>query len=220
MAETPQSSDSVPFRILEWFPDLSADVILKLKGIHTELLRFNRRINLIGVNTIHNADCVHFADSISAGRLIRQKMTSSTIYDFGSGNGFPGLVFAATYADIKVVLVDSDTRKVEYLKHCIANVGLTNCSAILSSIESLPDGSVMEAMTRGLASVAKTLLMTRRVVAKGGQMFHLKGEEWATEVTSVPSQLCSFWSPSLLGEYKLPLGNVKFAVVVTEKIAD
>lgn len=208
------------WRIPEWFPDLTADQMGKLKKYHDELLRFNRSLNLIGVKTIPIADAIHFADSILSSRIISKSGKIDELYDFGSGNGFPGLVYAILFPQTKVKLVDSDARKCEFLKHTAAFVGLTNVEVLSRQVESLPEKSVQFAVSRGFATIPKSILVARKLVKTGGAYFHLKSEEWAKEIADIPTQLCSFWLPSALGEYKLPIGEIKFAVVKTEKIKD
>ncbi len=208
------------WRVPEWFPDIPADQLLKLKKYHDELLRFNRSLNLIGVKTIPIADAIHFADSIISSRLIAKSGKVDELYDLGSGNGFPGLVYAILFPQTKVKLVDSDVRKCEFLKHTAASIGVTNVEVLARQVESLPEKSVKFAVSRGFASIPKSILITRKIVQTKGAYFHLKSEEWAKEIADIPTQLCSFWLPSALGEYKLPIGEIKFAVVKTEKIKD
>jgi 16S rRNA (guanine527-N7)-methyltransferase len=141
------------------------------------------------------------------------------IYDFGSGPGFPGAVFALLYPQVEVVLVEGDVKKAEFLTHLSATLKLKNVTVIGKGIETLPEGSVQHAMARGFANISRTIMAARKSMVKGGSFYHLKGEEWGIEVGEIPTQLCSMWSPSLIGEYKLPVGAIKFAVVKTEKIA-
>ena len=74
-------------------------------------------------------------------------------------------------------------------------------------------------MARGLSNISKSILLTRRIVPPGGSFYHLKGDSWSGEVSEIPTQLCSVWTPTLVKLYKLPIGEVKFAVIKTEKIA-
>lgn len=211
---------TVHWRIDSWFPELDETVRKRLKIYHDELLKFNKSINLISVKTIGHADAVHFADCILACKMVLASTTVDEMYDFGSGNGFPGVIMAIMYPKVKVHMIELDQRKAEFLKHCVAALGITNADVMIRAVESLPLGSVKFAMTRGFASITKALLVSRKVFAKGGRMYHMKSEEWASEVAQIPTQLCSFWAPSLVGEYKLPVGEVKFSIVKTEKIAD
>lgn len=210
----------IPWRIDQWYPEIPELQRAALKRYHEELIKFNKTVNLIGVKTIAFADAIHFSDSILACRAIQAAGTVPEIYDFGSGNGFPGLVMAILYPKTKVYLVEVDGRKSEFLKHVIATLKLTNCQVKIQTVESLPEKSVQLALSRGFAPIAKAVLIARRVFKKGGVYYHLKSEEWASEVGAIPTQLCSFWTPGLVCEYKLPIGEVKFAVVKTDKIAD
>ncbi len=216
-----QEAIVIYWRLDNWFPELGKETLQKMKAYHEHLLRFNKTLNLISVKTISSCDQLHFADSILASRIILKAEPSlDSIYDFGSGNGFPGIIFGMLSPKTKVVLVESDLRKVEFLNNTIQALGIANVITMHQTIESLPENSVKTAMARGLSSISRSILLARKVVAKGGHFYHLKGEEWGLEVSEIPTQLCSVWSPSLTGDYKHPVGNnTKFSIIQTEKIA-
>ncbi|MNJ91075.1 Ribosomal RNA small subunit methyltransferase G [compost metagenome] len=215
-----QEAPIIYWRIDEWFPALSPELRARLKTYHEELIKFNRTLNLISPKTLFVADALHFADSIMASDIIMKANPKiDKIYDLGSGNGFPGMVFALLYPKVQVVLVDSDQRKCEFMGHMISALNLSNVQVLNKNIESIEENSVQYAMCRGLSSISKTLMITRKLIGKTGMLYHLKGEEWGIEVGEIPTQLCSMWSPSLVGEYKLPVGPVKFSVIKTDKIS-
>lgn len=215
-----QETPTVHWRIDDWFPDLSPEIKSGLKTYHEELLKFNRTGNLISAKTIFVADAIFFADSILGARTIMLANPHvNKIYHLAAGAGFPGLVFAMLYPKVQVVLVETDTKKVEFLNHIIGTLGVKNVQVQSVGLDAIPEGTVQYAMVKGFSSISKTILVCRKMMPKGGCLFHLKGEEWGIEVGEIPTQLCSIWSPSLVGEYKLPVGAVKFAVVKTEKIA-
>ncbi|WP_374076519.1 16S rRNA (guanine(527)-N(7))-methyltransferase RsmG [Bdellovibrio bacteriovorus] len=215
-----QEAPIIYWRIDEWFPDLSPEVKSRLKTYHEELLKFNRTLNLISPKTLFVADALHFSDSILASRTIYSSNTKiDKIFDLGSGNGFPGMVFAILYPQVQVVLVEIDQKKCEFLRHLAGVLKLSNVTVENKNVDAFPDGSMQYTMARGFASISKAILITRKIVPKGGVFYHLKSEEWGIEVGEIPTQLCSIWSPSLVGEYKLPVGAVKFSVVKTDKIA-
>jgi 16S rRNA (guanine527-N7)-methyltransferase len=209
------------WRIDQWFPDLSADLKSKLKSYHDELMIATKlNSTLVSTKTLAVVDALHFSDSILASRLIySQNPNLKSITDFGSGVGFPGVVFALLYPGIEVTLVEFDAKKLEFLSAIVSKLKLTNVKIEKKTIETLPENSIQVAMTRGPSSISKSILSARKCVTKGGLLYHLKGEQWGIELGAIPTQLCSIWSPSLVGEYKLPIGAAKFAVIKTDKIA-
>lgn len=212
--------ESTSWRIGEWFPDLDPKVGDKLRAFHAEINKFNKTHNLISLKTAPVADVLHFADGILACRIIYKSNTQmSDIYDFGSGAGLPGLIFAILYPQVRVHLVENDPKKLEFLDHCLKALSISNAIIESKGIEGLPEASVDFAMSRGLASITKSLLLSRKPFKKGGVFYHIKGEEWGMEVSEIPTQLCSIWSPSLVSDYKLPVGAIKFSVIKTEKIS-
>lgn len=213
-------TNPVQWRIETWFPDLGKPVYDQLRKFQDEMMKANKALNLISVKTILQADAIHFADSITASKIIMEGNPAITeIYDLGSGNGFPGIVFAILFPKVKVVLVDNDLKKVEFLKQCTAALGLKNVTVQAAAYESLPANSVKYCMARGLSNISKAILGARRIVPVGGVFYHIKGESWSGEVGEIPTQLCSVWAPGLVKTYKLPIGEFNFAVIKTDKIS-
>lgn len=209
-----------PWRLKEWFPDLSESVHVKLYDFSKELFNYTQTINLISMKTIPFMDAIHFADAILATQHLWKDRQPKEVYDLGSGNGFPGIVLGIIHPETKVILIEADQRKSDFLKAAIEKLGLSNVQVQKQTVEKMPAHSVEVAIARGFASIGKSILVTRKLVKKGGAFYHLKGEEWAREVTQIPIQLCSIWQPSLVADYKLPIGEVKFSLVKTDKIAD
>ncbi len=219
MSKEIQSDPPANWRLKEWFPDLDKSVLEQLRIYFDELIKFNKVVNLISAKTVTNADATHFADSILACQIVRKKASKSEVlFDLGSGNGFPGVVYAILFSDQKVAVVDSDERKCEFLKHMVKTLNLKNLDVLNQKIESFGNDSIEQAICRGFAPLPRALLVLRKIVKKGGQVYHLKAEEWGMEVSQIPIQLCSAWQPILEGEYVLPSFGVKLFVIRTEKL--
>lgn len=205
-------------KLSKWFPELSAEQVEHLVVYLGELNKFNKALNLVSPQTLKNAEAVHVADSVYASRHIRPLLDASLpLYDFGSGNGCPGIIIAALFPELKVVLIDRDERKLEFCKHVINALGLSNIETALTTVESLPLGSIRQAVARGFAPLSKALIKYRNQFPAGGKFFHMKGDGWANEVAGLPSQVFSHWAPSLVGKYKIPESSVEMFVVLTEK---
>jgi 16S rRNA (guanine527-N7)-methyltransferase len=214
---------NVKEKLTGWFPDLSPEIVGQLVGYYDELIKFNKSVNLISAGTVKNAEVVHVADAVFACRMVEKAIGGSNpdpIYDFGSGNGCPGVIYATLNPSRRVILVDRDERKMEFCKHVAASVGLKNLSVMVNGVEELPPGSVSLAISRGFAPFSKALLIVRKQIKKGGRFFHMKGDGWSSELAQTPSQVFSHWAPNLLGKYKLPEVKTEMFVITTEKTAD
>ncbi|MGE4131371.1 MAG: 16S rRNA (guanine(527)-N(7))-methyltransferase RsmG [Bdellovibrionales bacterium] len=206
------------WRINKWYPELDPRVAKMAEAYHSELIKFNLKVNLISRNTEREADENHFADCLMGCQLIVNSGIEGPVFDIGSGNGLPGLILAIMAPKAEVHLVESDTRKGEFMKHVIHFLGLENAKVLNLRLESLKKAELNAATTRGFATITKTLLSCNASFLKGGRIFHFKGPSWSREVAEIPSQIISQWKPELLGEYSLPNTQVRRVVVCTTKI--
>ena len=86
----------------------------KLKAYQALLNKWQSKINLISSSTLENAWERHFEDSVQVSDYIPQG--TKTLFDLGSGGGFPGLVLAMVRPELDVHLVESDQKKCIFLK--------------------------------------------------------------------------------------------------------
>jgi 16S rRNA (guanine527-N7)-methyltransferase len=75
---------------------------------------------------------VHVADSLSGLDLVG---TPARVADVGAGAGFPGLVLAAALPETRVELIESVSRKCEFISRAIEAAGLSNASAVCERAE-------------------------------------------------------------------------------------
>lgn len=209
------------WKIPRWFANIDPQTQQSLKTYWEELIKFNKTVNLVSPKSLIHADAIHFGDSIKASQIVFENNNDiKEISDLGSGNGFPGLVFGMMYPHIRMTLVDVDQRKCEFLKHVIARTGTRNVSVSTSNVERFDEDSLGMAITRGFSSIPKAMMTFRKSMKVGGVIYFLKSEEWSQEVMSLPTQLCSVWSPELVGEYSPPESSAKFFVVKATKTAN
>lgn len=206
------------WRVRSWFPDLGEDKLAQLRIFHLELLRLNKSMNLVSRRTEAYADLHHIADGIIAAQHILKVSSSASIFDIGSGNGIPGLIIAVQAPERKIICIDSNGKKTEAIRHFATKMGLKNVTVGQTRLEDLEEGTIECAVSRGFASIAKTLLLARKAMAPNGVYFHMKGTSWVREVGEIPSQICSFWSPKLVADYYLPEEGHQLSLVVTSRI--
>jgi len=86
-------------------------------------LRWSARINLSAIRDEEGILSRHFVESIACARALPAGI--STLLDFGSGAGFPGLPIALCRSEIAVTLAESQGKKAAYLREAVRVLGVT-----------------------------------------------------------------------------------------------
>lgn len=111
------------------------DTQLKQLNKYYELLvEYNKVMNLTGITEEEQVYLKHFYDSLTLTKVIDPKK-EETLCDVGTGAGFPGLVIKILFPNLKVTLVDSLNKRIEFLKTVIKELELNNIEAIHARAE-------------------------------------------------------------------------------------
>jgi 16S rRNA (guanine527-N7)-methyltransferase len=96
--------------------NVSGETIKRLTLYEALIHTWQKAIHLVGASTVDALWSRHFSDS---AQLLALAPDAKSWLDLGSGGGFPGLVIAilgAASANLKVTLIESDQRKVAFLR--------------------------------------------------------------------------------------------------------
>jgi 16S rRNA (guanine527-N7)-methyltransferase len=99
-----------------------------------ELLRWNANINLTAISDSDGVRSKHFLDSMSTYPLLKERTVRSVI-DVGTGAGFPGLVIKLLLPEIKLTLVESVGKKLQFCEHICTQLGFTNVTFVNARAE-------------------------------------------------------------------------------------
>lgn len=203
----------------DYMPSLSGEQSTQLKKYYETLLHFNAKVNLISAATAPFAAKQHFADSVLGLDIVLKELAASEpVYDFGSGNGFPGIVLGVLRPEQKIILVERDLRKAEFLKHVSAELKLKQIEVYSQNFENLPKDSVTQGITRALGSIGHLVIQMTSLFKSGGRLFHFKSDSWTTELANCPTQVFTKWDIQMVGQYTLPESTIERAIVSSLKI--
>lgn len=87
------------------------------------LVRWNARVNLTAIRDEEGILSRHFVESIACARALPAGI--STLLDFGSGGGFPGIPIALCRPEIAVTLAESQGKKAAFLQEAVRVLGLS-----------------------------------------------------------------------------------------------
>ncbi len=171
MMTTSQFADSTQNVSRETSPLLERYVAL--------LQKWNRAINLIGKSTERTIWDRHIADSLQLLPLIPPETT--TVADFGSGAGLPGMVLAIVRPDIQMTLIEQDQRKAAFLQEVCAQLSLTNTRVLALDIHRVEERfSLITA--RALAPLEALCAFAYPRLLPGATCLFPKGQNFANEV--------------------------------------
>lgn len=141
---------------------VSRETLDRLVAYADLLLKWNRRINLIGRGSESDVWRRHILDSAQLLPLLPQSATS--VADAGSGAGLPGLILSILNSSASFALIESDQRKAAFLREAIR---VTQSSAIVHESRAeevdLPAQHVL--IARALAPLDRLLEMVEKLVS-------------------------------------------------------
>jgi 16S rRNA (guanine527-N7)-methyltransferase len=125
---------------------------------------------------------VHLADSLVALEVdfIR---SAKRLVDIGTGAGFPGLALAVALPRSEVWLVESQTKKCQFLRRTIAAAGTDNALVVERRAEEWPEGLGAHdaVLARALAPSPVVLEYAAPLLARGGALVDWRGRRDAEE---------------------------------------
>ena len=182
---------------------LPADAVSRLLDYQALLARWNATYNLTAVRDPAEMVTRHLLDSLA----ILPYVTGATLADLGTGPGLPGIVLAIAAPGRAITLVDSNGKKVRFLREAIRALKLEDVQAVQSRVEDV-EGSFDCITARAFASFADMLGWGGHLLAPGGRWLAMKGRRPDDELAGLPpgfalTALHALAVPGLEGERHL-----------------
>ena len=157
--------------------DITEEQINKLEKYYEMLIEYNKVMNLTGITEKEEVYLKHFYDSLTLNKIVNLREIN-TLCDLGSGAGFPGIVLKIVFPNIKITLVDSLNKRINFLNEVIKELDLKDIEAIHSRIEdyALEHSEEYEVVTaRAVAPINILLELGVRLVEVGKCFIAMKG---------------------------------------------
>jgi len=121
--------------LAEFKVTLSDNQKWQLQRYYELLVEWNEKMNLTGITKQEEVYLKHFYDSLLGFLMFENIYNCKTLCDVGSGAGFPALPVKIVFPHLKMDLVDSLGKRVNFLNHVINEIGLQEVKAYHSRAE-------------------------------------------------------------------------------------
>lgn len=152
-----------------------------LAGYVNLLEQWNRVHNLTGIRDREEFIDRHLVESLA----LRPFVAGPTVADVGSGGGLPGVPLAVLLPGVSFTLIESRRKRVSFLRHTAARLGLKNVTVAHARAEALSSEPFATVLARAVAPPAELLTVTRGLIAPGGRLVLLTGEDKGREMVAL-----------------------------------
>jgi len=160
---------------------LPDDAVGRLLDYRELLERWNAAYNLTAIRNDEEMIARHLVDSLA----ILPYVHGRSLADLGTGPGLPGIPIAIAEPAREVLMVDSNGKKVRFLREAIRSLKLTNGRALQSRVEDV-EGTFECVTARAFATLADMLRWGGHLLAPNGTWLAMKGKHPADELGGVP----------------------------------
>ena len=219
----------IPFDLNEFCRQCSVadveDFISKMNRLYDLLTETNRELNLTRIRSEEDYWIKHVADSLAAARYFPQLSSRElAVADIGCGAGFPSLVLAAAFANLRITAIDSIAKKTAFVESAVRELDLKNLGVVTGRSRELNRKTEyagrFDIVTARAVSDLRTLYKeAKNFIRKDGEFIFYKTPEQAElEVPQVSRDTEKYflsWKPT--DEFSLPCDSGKRLFIYSER---
>ena len=193
----------------------AADNLLR----YSEILREkNKVMNLTAITDPTEIVTRHFLDCAALAPYMPQ---DGRVLDVGTGAGFPGMPLAILCPQTEFVLLDALRKRIDFLNEVIAELGLTNVTAVHARAEDYARdnrGTFDLAVSRAVADLRVLSELALPMVKVGGAFLAMKAEDCTEEVETAANARTVLGAPDAeVLHYTVPFDEVSRASCACRK---
>ena len=185
------------------------------------LIEYNKHTNLTRIIDEKDIYLKHFYDSLTIVKYV-DLTNKNTLLDIGTGAGFPGMVLKIVYPNLDVTLLDSNNKKVTFLKLLSEKLNIK-----VNAIQSRSEEYIKEkreyfdvVVSRAMANLRVLLELSIPYVKVNGNFIAMKANatDELKEAVNTHEKLGA--KLSSINEFELIKENSKRTIIIYDKISN
>jgi 16S rRNA (guanine527-N7)-methyltransferase len=134
--------------------------------------KWNRTYNLTAVRDPEQMVPRHLLDSLS----ILPFLGGARVADIGTGAGLPGIPLALARDDLHFTLIDSNSKKIRFVRQAVHELKLKNVVVLHERVEEMTRSDGFPVLVaRAFDAIPDMLARCRHLAAPGGRLLAMKG---------------------------------------------
>jgi 16S rRNA (guanine527-N7)-methyltransferase len=200
--------------------DLSEQQVTQFCLYGDLLLEWNKKINLTRIVDPQEIILKHFLDSLAVSRYLE----GSKMADIGTGAGFPGIPLKIVQPGLKLYLVDSLNKRLDFLREIVLRLGLPEVEIIHKRVEEMARNKQYRAKfdivtARALARLPVLLEYAVPLLKVKGIFIAMKGSQVEDELAEAKSALLKLGAEAVkVDKFSLSAGAEHRSIVKIRKI--
>lgn len=159
----------------------------------------------------------HFIDSVYYTKFI--KLPGSLI-DIGTGAGFPGIPLKIMFPELKIILAEQRSRRVDFLRLAVETLGLDEVEFYPHKVTDKSFFHVDGVITRALEDAPETLSRVHHFLPENGVIILLKGPDAEGDLAALSQENREYFELEVNREYILPGTSLRRKLLMFRKTGD
>ena len=201
---------------------LPDDGIPSLLRFSELLVEKNKVMNLTAITEPADIATLHFLDCASLLPLAEWK--GKTVVDVGTGAGFPGMPLRILEPSIRLTLLDSLNKRIDFLQEVCEDLGLTDVACVHGRAEEFAAHrreSFDIAVSRAVANLQMLSELCLPLVKVGGSFLSMKSVDSDQELEAAKKAISILGGEiSEVKDYAIPGTDVRHRLILIKKIKE
>ena len=152
--------------------DISAQTQPRLLDYLALMQKWNKVHNLTAVRDADEMVILHLLDSL----VVLPFIDAKHLLDVGSGAGLPGIPLAICLPDLQVTVIDSNSKKVSFMRQAKAELGIINLEVLGGRVEEIASTRKFEIIiSRAFSDLSLFISLTHHLLDAQGKWLAMKG---------------------------------------------